>query len=405
MKNLKVLALLFALAVITAACNKSSIKPNTPGKKDSTITTGVSVTGGPGVYAAGHDASKLNPANLSRFATLWKNGKAYRLSDGKFNATGNSVYADDKDVYVAGFETNSAGVKVAKLWVDGVATDLTDGKHEAVASSVFVNNGKVYVAGYEVSDYDASGGFYKSAAKLWINKVASTLTRGTLASSVYIYKNDIYVTGSTDEANAVIWKNGALTALNGSGAQDYPPTSIFVALDRVYVTGQGYPTNSLAAKWFLMLDSVGKAYLKTGNFVNGTYVYGFPYHIAIVWKDGMSDNPVLGDNYQALTYASAVFVSGSDVYIAGGNQTGVATLWKNGVNTDLTAYTSPSLAYSVYVNGSDVYVSGMGTNANGKRVATIWKNGVATNIGNSDDDVSTPGQIGGGVANSVFVVQ
>lgn len=401
MKKLKLLSAIFLLAVI-ASCSKNGVNPNTPGSKDSTITTGV--TGGPGTYAVGHDASKVDQVNLSRFATLWKNGKAYRLSDGNFNATGNSVYADDKDVYAAGFETNSAGIKVAKLWVNGVGTDLTDGKYEAVASSVFVYNGKVYVAGYEISDYDASGGFYKSAARLWINKVATTLNGGALASSVYIYKNDVYVTGSTYEANAVIWKNGVLTALNGSGAQDYPPRSIFVAQDHVYVTGEGYPTGRLEDKWFLKLDSVGKAYLKTGNFINGSYVYGFPYHIAVVWRDGKPDNPVIGEDYQALTYAAAVFVSGGDVYIAGGNQTGVATLWKNGVNTDLTAYTSPSLAYSVYVNGFDVYVSGMGTNANGKRVATIWKNGVATNIGNSDNDASTPGQIGGGVANSVFVV-
>lgn len=402
MKKLKLLSAIFLLAVI-ASCSKNAVNPNTPGSKDSTITTGV--TGGPGTYAVGHDASKVDQVNLSRFATLWKNGKAYRLSDGNFNATGNSVYADDKDVYAAGFETNSAGIKVAKLWVNGVGTDLTDGKYEAVASSVFVYNGKVYVAGYEISDYDASGGFYKSAARLWINKVATTLNGGALASSVYIYKNDVYVTGSTYEANAVIWKNGVLTALNGSGAQDYPPRSIFVAQDHVYVTGQGYPTGRLEDKWFLKLDSVDKAYIKTDNFINGTYVFGFPYHIAVVWKDGMSDNPVIGNNYQALTYASAVFVSGGgDVYIAGGNQIGVATLWKNGVNTDLTADISPSLAYSVYVNGFDVYVSGMGTNANGKRVATIWKNGVATNIGNSDNDASTPGQIGGGVANSVFVV-
>ena len=399
MKKVKLLLILPFFAIFITSCSKNSVKPDKPGKTDSTINVGAIVTGGPGVYATGHDASKADPANLSGFATLWKNGKAYRLSNGAFNATGNSVYADDKNVYVAGFETNSAGIQVAKLWVNGVGTDLTDGKHNAEANSVVVSGGKVYVAGFEDSA--------TAAAKLWVNNVATTLNSGTLATSVYVYKGDVYVTGSTSNANAVIWKNGVVTVLDGSGAQDYPPTSIFVAQNHVYVTGDGSPTNNLMDKWLLKLDSVNQANIKSDLFDRGgSYLYEFPYHIGVIWKDGAADNPVLSGDYQALTYARSVFVNGSDVYIAGGNlQTNVATLWKNGASTNLSVYPNQSIAYSVYASGSDVYVAGMATNANGKRVATLWKNNVATNIGNSDEDKSTPGQNGGGQANSVFVLQ
>jgi hypothetical protein len=404
MKKLNLLPLVFLFTIMISACNKSSVKPETLEKTDTTLTLTSSVSGGPGVYIAGHDAAKANSNSLPRFATLWKDGKAYKLTDGTYNASANSVYADGKNVYVAGFETNKAGVKVAKLWINGVASDLTDGKHDASASSVVVSAGKIYVAGYESSKLLVDAGSYLPEARLWINKTATILAGGNIATSVYVAEGDVYVVGSGDAANVMVWKNGVATALPGSGAQDYPPTSIFVSNKDVYVTGQGYPTSTLANKWFLKLDSVTKNYLKDDLFVNGSYIYGFPYHIGIVWKNGKADNPVLEQNYQALTYTSSIFVNGGDVYVAGGQQTGVATLWKNGVNTNLSEYSSPAIAYSVFVSGINVYVAGMGTNAQGKRVATLWKNGVATNIGNGNNDTSASSQIGGGQANSVFVV-
>ncbi|MFT3825159.1 MAG: hypothetical protein QM731_14655 [Chitinophagaceae bacterium] len=404
MKAIRLLAMLLLFAGTLTSCNKNSSNPDTPGGTD-TSAIAVTVSGGPGVYVSGYDAAKANSNSLPRVATLWKNGKAYKLTDGTFNAGASSVYADSKDVYVAGYETNKDGINVAKLWKNGVLTNLTDGKYDAKASSVFVSNGKVYVAGYESSKL-ATAGYYSKVAKLWINNVATTLADGSLATSVYVSENDVYVTGSSNDANTMVWKNGVGTALSGSGAQDYPPTSIFVSNRDVYVTGEGYPSNTLQNKWFMQLDS-NKTYL-TDNlflFINGSFTYGFPYHIGVIWKNGVADNPVLHQDYSALTYASSVFVNGGDVYIAGGNQqTGVATLWKNGVNTDLTTYPNLSFAYSVFVSGSYVYVAGTGLDAKGKRVATLWKNGVATNLGNSDNDASSINLIGGGTASSVFVV-
>ncbi|MEO3403111.1 hypothetical protein AAFN85_04355 [Mucilaginibacter sp. CAU 1740] len=407
MKAIKLLPLLLLLAVIFNSCSKSNVKPNTPKTTDTTgpgTTTGI-VTGGPGVYVSGYDAAKANSNSLPRVATLWKDGKAYKLSDGTFNAGASSVYADGTNVYVAGFESTKSGIGIAKLWVNGVATNLTDGKYDAKAFSVFVSNGKVYVAGYESSKVLAGAGSYLPVAKLWVNNVATTLSSGAYATSVYVSASDVYVTGSSEIANAMIWKNGVATTLTGSGAQDYPPTSIFVYNKDVYVAGEGYPTNTLDHKWFMKLDSVTKNYLKSDLFVNGSYVYGFPYHIGVIWKNGIADNPVLSEDYQALTYAKSVFVSGGDVYIAGGQQAGMATIWKNGVNTNLSKPNDIAAVYSVFVSGTDVYVAGMATNASGKRVATLWKNGVATNIGNSDNDTSTINLIGGGQASSVFVVK
>jgi hypothetical protein len=79
------------------------------------------------------------------------------------------------------------------------------------------------------------------------------------------------------------------------------------------------------------------------------------------------------------------------VYVAGGEQSsnniGVATLWTNGVATNLSNGTLPASAQSVYVNGSDVYVAG-NQNVNNVGIATLWKNGVATNLSNGTYNTS-----------------
>ena len=75
-----------------------------------------------------------------------------------------------------------------------------------------------------------------------------------------------------------------------------------------------------------------------------------------------------------MAIANSVFVSGSDVYVAGhyGNY---AKVWKNGIATDLSDGTELAEARSVFVSGSDVYVAG-----NIFKQGILWKNGVPTNL-------------------------
>jgi hypothetical protein len=80
--------------------------------------------------------------------------------------------------------------------------------------------------------------------------------------------------------------------------------------------------------------------------------------------------------------AFGVYVDGSDVYVAGYEETGAgqtAKIWKNGVGTNLITAQPYSMATGVSVSGTDIYVCGY--NTNGK--ATYWKNGTPTylNIG------------------------
>ena len=85
--------------------------------------------------------------------------------------------------------------------------------------------------------------------------------------------------------------------------------------------------------------------------------------------------------------ATVVFISckkddykDRDVYIAGSDGH-IATIWKNGVMQYLTDGNSETFATALYVSGNDVYVAGdKKSTRNGARIAVVWKNGVEQNL-------------------------
>ena len=127
------------------------------------------------------------------------------------------------------------------------------------------------------------------------------------------------------------------------------------------------------------------------------YVAGYGYGgVAVLWKNGDRQNLTVGTLREAR--ANSVYVSGSDVYVAGFDSNvqnmEFAVLWKNGVAQNLTDGTGRSEARSVYVSGSDVYVAGWEWNTQESR-AVLWKNGVKQNL--------TDGTLRAARANSVYV--
>jgi uncharacterized protein YjdB len=103
------------------------------------------------------------------------------------------------------------------------------------------------------------------------------------------------------------------------------------------------------------------------GYVGGTF---YPDFRATLWKNGVAQTLS-----NASSEASAVFVSGNDVYVAG--HVGFfsdsrATLWKNGVAQTLSS--TDSVASAVFVSGNDVYVAGHAHSGTAR--ATLWKNGV-----------------------------
>lgn len=118
----------------------------------------------------------------------------------------------------------------------------------------------------------------------------------------------------------------------------------------------------------------GQASLTSGVYAAGYELDVSGNYVAQVWKDGVATP--LKDGFKTTT-AHCVFVTDSDVYVAGDAYTGsgyVATLWKNGVVTELLNTGTSSTATSVYVSGKFVYVSGTvfkGTMG----IPALWYNG------------------------------
>lgn len=102
--------------------------------------------------------------------------------------------------------------------------------------------------------------------------------------------------------------------------------------------------------------------------------------VAASWKDDLANtDPAVLTELSATgsARAAAVYVSGSDVYVAGYIDDGIrkAGYWKNGT-WELLHGTSAAEATDIVVSGSDVYVAGYYTNAAPTRtVACYWKNG------------------------------
>jgi hypothetical protein len=164
----------------------------------------------------------------------------------------------------------------------------------------------------------------------------------------------------------------------------------------VYVAGS---IGNAAVIWkngiatYLTSGSITSPAAANSVFVSGTDVYVAGYEhsswgdIAKVWKNGVATNLEGGLYPNGSAYdarANSVFVLGTDVYVAG-NAANSARIWKNGVATTLAfgATQYGAEANSVFVSGTDVYVAGYETFPypyNDSSAARVWKNGVSTNL-------------------------
>jgi len=200
----------FVFGVVWKNGIAQNLTAETQTAKTQNLATSIYVSGGD-VYVAGSGLGGIN--GLSDVATVWKNGKAQKLTDGTWGATAHSVYVSGNNVYVAGNDRIDAIV-----WKDGVVQNLSDGTYEAMANSVYISDGVVYVAGYV-----RGGELGLTIATIWENNIAQKLTNGTglaQAKSVFVSGSDVYVAGYDSRREtytsipfAVLWKNGITQSL------------------------------------------------------------------------------------------------------------------------------------------------------------------------------------------------
>lgn len=239
------------------------------------------------------------------------------------------------------------------------------------------------------------------------DKKPSVYLLGTTGDSIVYWKDDTLVLVDTMSTH----RPGSLTP------QETNLTGIAVAGGHVYVSGWITWNNGQIVYGIPMLWTDGKMTLLPdpsnqgttgGVFANGSDVYVVGNvgtargRAAVVWKNGIPS--LMPDTGSLNEYVSGIAVSGSDVYVSGGNYSQYlpsssasyyACYWKNGqihsLDSGLIEFYPAStliLGYptttGLFVSGSDVYISGKKDSAfpsstpqsySYKERAMYWKNG------------------------------
>jgi hypothetical protein len=328
------------------------------------------------------------------------------LSCKKDHSSSGPIVQPPATVYVLGVQ--NGGVV---YWRNGTINSLfsvTGLSYNFGPSSLAASGSNVYIAGFQPSNTSL---LYPYAPAFWLNGAATILsdTSGSAANgsanSIAVSGGDVYVAGIRgydSQKDQVPYTGDSAT---------YPVTGSVATVwkNGTPVTLPGYSTVGLVdsgkyANRFYE-DYITAVYVSGSDvFVAGGTTYGSAAH-ARYWNNGVPVDLAGSLSYEGSnnTYGypqtTGIFASGGDVYVSGLQQTTtgwpVAIYWKNGSPIFLsTDSLSGSVATSVFVAGPDIYVAGWQNIGNYSR-AMLWKNGTATPLTSNN----TSSQ-----ANSVIVV-
>jgi len=194
---------------------------------------GVAVIGAD-VYVAGYTTTYNTTVDTFVTAAMyWKNGSPTVLNSGLGtgsgafipNASATAIAVDGSDIYFAGYVGSQietapntyTNEPVVTYWKNGVATSVTSGLEFAQAYGIAVQNGQVYVAGSLCATFTPDC----SAATLWTNSVADSLTPNLLsaASGVALSGSNVYAAVNVTDTHgttAELSTNGTLSPLSST---------------------------------------------------------------------------------------------------------------------------------------------------------------------------------------------
>ncbi|MGZ3871528.1 MAG: IPT/TIG domain-containing protein [Mucilaginibacter sp.] len=371
------------VAVVTAGTTTSlSVTAPAGGSTGAiTVTTiGGTATGPVFTYLQAPTITGINPASAAA-------GTSVTIAGTNFDATvANDVVKFNGTVAIVTSATTTQ--LVVTVPAGGTSGDVTvttsGGTSNTFAFTYLTSTGpNVYVLG---SDTRYGFGYWKNST---FTAVADWLNPYAMAGS----GTDLYVAGVSTAHTPNYWKNGTAVQLS---AQTGYTVSIAISGADIYCLGTAnnaynvWKNGTAQPLTMIVTDIVAGGV--NGMAVNGSgdvYVAGARYLgnstilKATYWKNGapvdLTDGITSGS-----ARATAVFVSGADVYVAGTEEIlsggGIVNraprLWKNGVSVPLNTPANSIFnnVTSILVSGSDVYVGGQYNGA-----GAVWKNGALIN--------------------------
>lgn len=242
-------------------------------------------------------------------------------------------------VYLAGTATGGQYV-VYELLSDVAKSVQTISGGNGMVDGSFMASGEVFSV--------ANTAYKESRARvLWGTKEITDLTgpaTTNVAHAIWAYDDEIYIAGQSGQ-NAVLWVNAKAQVLDDERSD---------ALDVCYANKQtyccGYTVDASGAKHGRIWSSGGSVQLPADGLVS----------------------------------VNAILVDGSDVYIAGVEQSGASQQavaytgrQRTVLKTDAGCVAVPG---SIDVHGDNVYVAGMVTAADGSSHPALWVNGEPQDI-------------------------
>ncbi|MGC3943268.1 MAG: hypothetical protein QM762_01805 [Chryseolinea sp.] len=304
---------LIAITLVAIGCNNEDVGPE----------------GGNTVHLAG----MIDNGTDGGLASYWKDGVYAALSDPTIASKTTSLYVDGTNVWIGGYKWGNPthgviwrngteikidnsfagrtliaarGDKIYAVWhdatlrwvfqKDNTTKQIIDTAYNFEPNSLALLNEDMYTSGSSVDPIspDPELGYTYQHAQTWKNgQLIFRESKVSYATSVFIYKNDIYMSGSLYDMNipntACYWKNGKRTDLTSESTNGIA-RSIFVTNDHVYAAGM----------------------------INDQAVY---------WTDG---EPTFLTNEGVNSMCHDIFIHGDDVHVVG-LKNGYPAYWKNDV--------------------------------------------------------------------------
>lgn len=305
------------------------------------------------------------------------------------------TYIAGPTLYVSGSQTNGD---------NGYWTNTTFNKIAACINPISIAG-----AG---TDIYLAGGSTSNTPTYWKNGVAVQVSAQTgYLTSIVVAGSDVYCSGGIG-ASLLTWKNGVattLTAIPAGSSLASGNHALFVSGSDVYAAGWQYgpsPTYYEKATYWkngtpvFLTTGLSNNAQATAVYVSGADVYvtgteeeisggSVVNHAPRLWKNGVSVPLNIPAN-SLYNNTDAILLAGTDVYV-GGQYNGLGAVWKNGTMINTVAYALAENVSSLYLfNGIDLYATGA-SSATGKN--GYWKNGSFTEM-NPGCGVTGPGCAG-----------